>query len=114
MKNNIFTILGLNTAIINWFPQTALEEILQNVAVLLTTIIGTVPLDRRLGIPLTFIDEPMQRGMIKLSIFAVETLQEYEPRVVVQEIDFVPNPEAALDGKLYPRVVVRVLDEYIT
>ena len=114
MRNNIYTILGIDTRAINWFPETTLEEILQNVMILLTTVAGTVPLDRKLGIPAAFIDEPMQRAQTKLSIFALETLQEYEPRVHVQEIDFVPNPDDAMDGRLYPRVVVRILDEYLT
>ena len=113
MNNHIFTIIGVSTAQINWFPETILEEILQNVAILLTTIIGTVPLDRKLGLPITFIDEPQPRGMMQLSIFVLETLQEYEPRVVVTEVDFVPDPNAAMHGTLYPRVVVRILDEYL-
>ena len=113
MNNNVFIILGLDTTAINLFPQTIVEEILQNVAVLITTVIGTVPLDRRLGVPITFIDEPQPRGMMKLTIFMLETIQTYEPRVQVQEIDFVPNPEAALDGKLYPRVKVVIPDEYL-
>ena len=106
--------MGLDTTRINWFPGTVIEEILQNVTVLLTTVVGSVPLDRELGINATFIDDPLPRGMMQATIFAIETLREYEPRVDVQEIDFAPNPEAALDGKLYPRVVVRILDEYLT
>ena len=76
-------------------------------------MIGTVPLDRRLGLPFSFIDDPQPRGMMKLTIFLLETIQEYEPRVRVQEIDFVPDPDAALDGKLYPRVKVMIPDEYL-
>ena len=114
MRDNIYTILGLDITQINWFPQTTIEEILQNVMVLLTTVVGTVPLDRELGINATFIDEPLPRAMMQVTIFAMETIGEYEPRVEVREIDFVPRPDAALDGKLYPRAVVRILDEYIS
>ena len=35
MNNNIFVILGLDTTAINLFPQSIIEEILQNVAVLI-------------------------------------------------------------------------------
>jgi len=114
MNNNLFTILGLTTTRINWFPTTVFEEIIQNVAVLMTTVVGTVTLDRRLGIMATFIDEPIPRGMMQLSIFLLETIQEYEPRVEVLEVDFAPNPVDAMDGKLYPRVKVRILDEYLS
>ena len=112
--NNIFTIFGITTERINWFPQTTIEEIIQNVAVLLTTIVGTVILDRRLGLNATFIDEPAPRGMMNARIFVLETIQEYEPRVEVMEIDFVPKADATLNGKFYPRVVVRIYDEFLT
>lgn len=110
---NIYTIIGLDTTKINWFPQTAVEEILQNVMVLLITIVGSVPLDRELGINATFVDEPITRGMMKASVFALETISTYEPRVEVTQVDYVPNPDSALEGRLYPRLVVRILDEYL-
>lgn len=114
MSNNIHTIFGIDTGRINWFTESVIEEILQNVAVLITTVRGSVVLDRNLGIDASFIDEPSPRGMMKASIFLLETIQEYEPRVHVQSVDFAPDPNAAMDGKLYPRVVVRILDEYLT
>lgn len=114
MNNNIHTILGMDTRRINWFPESAMEEILQNVAVLITTVRGSVVLDRNLGIDTSFIDEPSPRGMMQASIFLLEAIQEYEPRVQVESVDFVPNTNDALDGRLTPRVVVRILDEYLT
>ena len=113
MNNNIHTIFGIDVRRVNWFPESVIEEILQNVAVLITTVRGSVVLDRSLGIDARFIDEPSPRGMMKASIFLLETIQDYESRVHVQKIDFEPNLDAALDGKLYPRVVVRILDEYL-
>ena len=113
MRNNILDIFGIDTAGINLFPQTTAEEIIQNVSVLLTTVVGSVPLDRRLGLNPIFIDEPQARAMMELRIFAIQTLQDYEPRVEVTEVDFVPRPDNAQDGRLYPRAVVRILDEFI-
>ena len=113
MIKNVYTVFGANSTKINWFPQTAIEEILQNVATILTTAVGTVPLDRELGISATFIDEPMPRGIAKATVFALESIQEQEPRVEVTQIDYVPDPDAALGGRLSPRVVVRILDEYM-
>ena len=111
--NNVYTITGNNMAEINMFPQSIVEEILQNVMMLLTTMHGSVVLDRNLGIDAGFIDQPMPRAMMKASIFALETIQEYEPRVEVTEVDFVPDIASALDGRMYPRVVVRILDEFL-
>jgi len=68
MVYNVYTIMGINVTEVNLFPQTVIEEILQNVSVLLTTVVGSVPLDRNLGINATFIDVPAQRAMMKLAI----------------------------------------------
>ena len=116
MNNQILTIRGIDTTKINWFPSTVIEEIIQNVAVLMTTIEGTVPLDRNFGISASIIDEPHPRAMIELSVHIVHAVQEFEPRVQVLEVGFTPIEveaitSAALDGKLYPEVVVRILDE---
>ena len=113
--NNIFhTLMGIDLRQINMFPQSVHEEILQNVMMLLLTIRGTVPLDRELGLTNDFIDDPSPRGMMRFAIFALETIQDYEPRVEVREVDFAPLPDEAMDGRLYPRVKVRILDEYLT
>ena len=51
MNNQIFhTLMGIDLRNINMFPNSVYEEIIQNVRVLLTTIKGTVPLDRDLGL----------------------------------------------------------------
>jgi len=108
MRERLLEILGIDTRTINWFPTTTEEEIMQNVAVLLTTIKGSVVLDRELGIDASFIDTPIPRGMFSLAMDILRTIEQYEPRVVVEEIEFVPNNESALDGRLYPRVVLRL------
>ena len=113
MRDDIYTIMGIDVKEVTLFPQAVIEEILQNVSVLLTTVVGSVPLDRNLGINAHFIDEPAQRAKMKLSIFALETIQDYEPRVEVLEVDFVQRPDDVLDGQFYPRMVVRIHDEYI-
>lgn len=113
MNNNVYTILGINAVDITLFPRNVVEEIIQNISILLTTVVGSVPLDRNLGLSATFIDDRAQRAMAKLMIFALETVQEYEPRVEVTEVDFVPNPNDAAEGRFYPRVRVRILDEYL-
>ena len=112
-SNNIHEIMGIDTAGINLFPQSVVEEIKQNVSVLLSTAVGSVPLDRNLGLDATLIDEPLARGMMQLRLFTRETIQDYEPRVEVTTVDFMPNPDEALNGRLYPRVVVRILDEFL-
>ena len=112
--NIVEAVLGIDLREINMFPQSAFEEIIQNVRIILSTVQGTVPLDRNLGLSATFIEEPVQRAMMTFVVFATETIQDYEPRVVVEEIEWVQRPDEAMDGRLYPRVKVRILDEYLT
>lgn len=114
MKNNIISIIGIRLNTINLFPETLVEEVVQNIQTLLSTVVGSVPLDRELGLEVAFIDDPEPRGMMRLSIFALETIQEYEPRVEVKSVDFVPLPDEAFDGKMYPKVTVRIRDEYLS
>ena len=115
MNETIFhTLMGIDLREVKMFPQSTIEEIIQNVRMLLTTVQGTVPLDRELGLTNSFIDDPSPRGMMRFAIFALETIQDYEPRVEVTDIDFAPRPGDALDGRLYPRVRVGILDEVIT
>lgn len=98
---------------INFFPETTTEEIMQNIQTLLSTRVGTVPLDRKLGLNGTIIDNPINKAKERLVIDILETIQEYEPRVEVTDIGFVENTSSALDGIMYPKVKVRVKDEYI-
>ena len=111
MIRDIFEIIGGRKQKINLFPTTALEEILQNVRMILTTVAGSVPLDRAFGLTVSFIDDPEPRGMMKARIFLLEAIQDYEPRVEVTEVDFAPDTESALDGRLFPKVRVRIPDE---
>ena len=109
----IETVFGIDLREINMFPKTKFEEIMQNVRMILSTAQGTVPLDRNLGLSAAFIDAPMQKAMMTFTVFATETIQDYEPRVVVEEIEWLPRHVEALDGRLYPRVKVRILDEFL-
>ena len=105
------TVFGLDTSTVTFFPRNRTEEVLQNVSVLLTTVVGTVPLDRNLGITATFIDEPIGRSKADMPFFIKDTIREYEPRFIVTRVDFVPNTNAAMDGKLYPQVRGYISDE---
>jgi len=110
----VIDILGATPDKINFSPSTVVEEVRQNIAMLLTTVAGSVPLDRKLGIDTSFIDAPALRAMMKARIFILETIQDYEPRVEVKNIDFVADADSAADGKMKAKVKVRIYDEYIT
>lgn len=73
---------------INLEPKTTREEILQNVAVILSTPKFSVPLDRGLGLAQRFLDKPIQVAQPVLISEVLEALEEYEPRVQVDDVTF--------------------------
>lgn len=92
---------------INMEPQTETEEIMQNVAVILATPKFSVPLDRGLGLQMTFLDKPVP-GARPLAIGEImDAIEEGEPRVRVKEVDFL---EDGMLGRLVPVVEVEKID----
>jgi len=83
------------------------EEILQNVRVILDTPKGTLPLDRNFGIDWSLVDLPTPVAVQKLKAEVVATVERYEPRVKITEIEISPNE----DGKLIIRLKGRILSD---
>ncbi|WP_302360356.1 GPW/gp25 family protein [uncultured Megasphaera sp.] len=74
---------------IDWEPDSEVTEISQNIQTLISTHVFSVPLDRRLGVSWDAIDEPLDgssEGILREEIF--NAIQTYEPRVVINSIDF--------------------------
>lgn len=94
---------------IKFAPQTTTEEILQNVRTILSTIKGSVPLDRKFGISGDAVDKPMQKAEAILSSEIFAQIRRYEPRVSIESITF----EADISGKLSPTVGVKINNESI-
>ena len=84
-------------------PKNFIEEIIQNVNVIVTTIMGNVPLDRKFGIDGKVIDAATIKGKSKLMIYILESIQDFEPSI-----------KSAEKGTLIPRLEVRIKDEYIS
>ncbi|MFU1797385.1 GPW/gp25 family protein [Paenibacillus azoreducens] len=87
------------------FGATGLDEISQNIRTILTTIQGTVPLDRGLGIDITVLDNPTELAKAQLTAHVYDVLEEYEPRAEVLKVEF---EEDAREGKLIPIVKYRL------
>jgi len=82
---------------------------LQNVAVILTTKQGSVPLYRDFGLPMKFVDKPITvaKSMIYAEVW--EAVEKFEPRVEVLGVSFEENPDAL--GRLIISVEVNVKDD---
>lgn len=90
---------------------SGVEEILQNVRTILTTIRGTVPLDRTFGVPITFLDRPLPEAMAEYTGAAIDEIETREPRCTVVRVDFQPRQAEAMDGRLYPVVRIAIRGE---
>ena len=95
-------------------PKNIAEEIIQNVNVIVSTVMGNVPLDRKFGISGEIIDTSSVKGKSKLMIYLLESVQDFEPRIEVTAIDFIEDIKSTEKGTLIPRLEVRIKDEYIS
>ncbi|MEA0565299.1 GPW/gp25 family protein [Lysinibacillus irui] len=91
------------------FGATGVEEILQNVAFILSTAILSCPLDREFGWNMG-IDEPIQLRKARIIHDVTEAIGNFEPRAIVESVEVDGD---GLAGKLTPRVKVRINDESI-
>jgi len=83
------------------------EEILQNIAVIIATPKGSVPLDREFGVDYSFLDTPTPKALALFRAEVVKAIEKYEPRAKVIEIDFYTYPSSP--HKLLPKVIVEIL-----
>lgn len=83
--------------------------VLQQVAVLLTTKQGTVPLFREFGLPQNFLDKPVNVAKPLLYLEVKEAIERFVPQVELVNIEF--KADEARPGRIVPIVEVRVKDE---
>lgn len=99
-----YTIFGDQTDTINFAPATVVEEVLQNVRIILTTIKYSVPLDRQFGIDGHIVDLPIHQAQAVFSAEIFNAIKRYEPRTEIQSISFAGDQ----NGRLRPRLEVSV------
>lgn len=89
---------------IDFAPDTVVEEVLQNVRTILTTIKGSIPLDREFGIDGEVVDLPINVAKAKLTNEIFRAIRIYEPRAVIESITF----DGELSGRLLPTLEVSI------
>jgi hypothetical protein len=89
---------------VDFFPKSGVEEILQNVKTILSTVRGSVPLDREFGISADLIDAPTPAAQARSMAEIVEAVARDEPRAEITAVSFSGDS----DGRLIPKVKVRI------
>lgn len=84
---------------------------LQQVRMVMTTIKGSVPLDRTFGLRMTFLDRPLPHAMAEFSGEIISEVQAQVPGVTVVDVDFKPDESGAMDGRLYPVTSVNIEED---
>jgi len=82
------------------FGATGVKEILQNVAMIMSSVVFSCPLDRSFAINYG-VDGPINHVMASISADIVTKVQQYEPRAEVTEIIFDGDGNS---GRLIPKV----------
>ena len=78
---------------VNLAPASVLEEVLQNVYTILTTVRYSVPLERGFGLDGELIDLPIPVAQAKMSASILQQIAKYEPRCKVVRISYVNQDE---------------------
>ena len=99
-----YIIKASETPKINFAPASIVEEVIQNVRTLITTIKYSIPLDRGFGIDGSVVDLPMHVAKAKLTNEIFRAIRRYEPRAVIESITF----QGEDSGRLVPTIEVSI------
>ncbi len=82
-------------------------SVLQNIALLLNTKRGSAPMYRDFGLPMEFVDKPIDVAETMAFVEISDALEEFEPRATLEDVWF----EKSADGKMTITVEVSIADE---
>ena len=86
-----------------------IDDIRKNIQTLLGTAEGTVPGDRHFGIRQDFVGMPTPIAQNEIALEIIEKIDEYEPRVAVEDVTFQNN---AIDGFIEVFVLLENNEDY--
>ncbi len=93
---------------------SGMDALLQNIRIIVLTTMYSVPLDRGFAHVGDFIDSPSPLVTARLVARLTDAIEAKEPRVTVQRITLEAaeddNTQAAMQGRLHPRVYFDLKD----
>lgn len=84
-------------------------SVLQNIALILKTPKGSVPMYREFGLSQDFLDRPMPAAKASLRVAVKEAIERWEPRAEFVDVTFAGD--ASNPGELDPTVEVKIISE---
>lgn len=88
----------------NFRETDEISSIKQNVALILNTKKGTIPMYREFGLPMEFIDKPMNVAETIATLEISEALETFEPRASLKDLQF----KQSKDGRMSIQLEVTV------
>lgn len=104
-----YTVSATDLAHIQLNEEDRVKEILRNVAVILATPKGSVPMYRSFGLDMSFLDKPMNIAKNLAVIPVREAIEEWEPRAVYKDIEL--YPDLSNPGKLAFTVQIEIKED---
>ncbi len=83
------------------------RSVIQNIALLLNTKKGTVPMYREFGLPMEFIDKPIDIAETMATLEISEAIEEFEPRATFKGLEITKSA----DGKMAVIVEVTINEQ---
>ena len=99
-----YTVSAADLKKIRFNEVATVDSVLQNIAVILSTPLGSVPLYRDFGLDWSFLDKPMPKVLAVAPVR--EAIERWEPRATVLGISFAEDP--ARPSVLIPTVEVDI------
>lgn len=101
-----YTVSATDLKKIQLDEKDEIKEVLRNVAVILATPKGSVPMYRSFGLDMSFLDKPMNVAKNLAVIPVREAIEEWEPRAVYKDMTLFRDPSNP--GKLGFNVQIEI------
>lgn len=101
-----YTVSAADLSRLRLLENDAVKAVLQNIAVILSTPKGSVPLYREFGLDWKYLDKPIPAAKALMVAEVREAIQRWEPRAAVLDVAFLED--AARPGILIPAVEVEI------
>ncbi len=88
------------------FETDEVRSVLRNIAVILATPLGSVPLYRDFGLDQSFLDKPKNQAEFYMTTPVREAIELWEPRAEFVNLTFLDDPSNP--GRLIPIVEVEI------
>lgn len=104
--------ISTTSAWVNFAPGTLLEEVQQNIKTIVTTVLGTAPGSRNIGVEVELVDEPIHITQARITGIIRTAIADIEPRAQVTRITFDhQNIETGMYGTLLPVIWFILADQ---